>query len=221
MEQIVTEIKTPRKLSEKEKEWRLRNRDRLREQCKSWNRQNRDRLKLYRLENRDKLIETSKGWQKSNKDKARVHHNNWVDKNRDRVYEINRKWRESNRDVYLKRRNENEKTRRNEDPLYKLSQNIRYLISCSFRRGKVNFRKAKKTEEILGCSIDFFIDYILSLCPEDVTCKDFGRYGYHIDHKIPVSSAKTVDDIITLNHYTNLQPLFHTDNLRKSNKITI
>ena len=32
-------------------------------------------------------------------------------------------------------------------------------------------------------------------------------YGWDLDHIIPISSAKTEEDIIRLNHYTNLQPL--------------
>jgi cytidylate kinase len=33
------------------------------------------------------------------------------------------------------------------------------------------------------------------------------NFGWDIDHMIPVSTAKTEEDVIRLNHYTNLQPL--------------
>ena len=33
------------------------------------------------------------------------------------------------------------------------------------------------------------------------------NYGWDIDHIVPLSSAKKEDDIIKLNHYSNLQPL--------------
>jgi len=33
------------------------------------------------------------------------------------------------------------------------------------------------------------------------------NYGWDIDHIIPSSTAKTEDELIRLNHYTNLQPL--------------
>ena len=41
----------------------------------------------------------------------------------------------------------------------------------------------------------------------------------HIDHIIPISSAKTKEDVIKLNHYSNLQYLFAEDNLEKGDSL--
>ena len=41
----------------------------------------------------------------------------------------------------------------------------------------------------------------------------------HIDHIIPLAKAKTEEDVYTLCHYTNLQPLWAIDNLKKGSKI--
>jgi hypothetical protein len=54
-----------------------------------------------------------------------------------------------------------------------------------------------------------------------MTWENHGVHGWHIDHIIPLSSAK--DDIELLKklcHYTNLQPLWAEENRIKSNKIT-
>jgi hypothetical protein len=42
---------------------------------------------------------------------------------------------------------------------------------------------------------------------------------WHIDHIIPLFFAKNTDDLNTLCHYTNLQPLWGTENSSKRNKI--
>lgn len=37
----------------------------------------------------------------------------------------------------------------------------------------------------------------------------------HIDHIIPFYAAKSEEELIELAHYTNLQPLWKEDNLKK------
>ena len=49
-----------------------------------------------------------------------------------------------------------------------------------------------------------------------MTLENHGEW--HLDHKKPLALAKTEDDVMKLNHYSNFQPLWAIDNLRKSNK---
>ena len=128
-------------------------------------------------------------------------------------------WRINNIDRVREYSKEYDINRRKSDPIYKFSHDIRSLINGSFKRR--GCKKPIKTEQILGCSIEEFRNYILSKCPEGVTLENFTRYGYHIDHIIPLASASTEEEIIKLCHYTNLQPLWCKDNLLKSNKLDV
>ena len=73
------------------------------------------------------------------------------------------------------------------------------------------------THEILGCNWDEFKIYLEKQFQLGMSWKN--RSEWHIDHIIPLASAKTEEDVIRLNHYTNLQPLWAADNLRKSDKM--
>ena len=107
------------------------------------------------------------------------------------------------------------KERRIYDPMYALRARYKNLISKAMTRK--GFSKTSKTCKILGCTWEEFVIYI-----ENQFKGDMGWHRIkeiHIDHKIPVSSARTEEDVIRLNHYTNFQPLWARDNHRKSNKL--
>ena len=102
--------------------------------------------------------------------------------------------------------------RRGNDPLFKLSHNIRVQIGKSFRNG--GFNKKSKTAAILGCTFEEFHQHIESQFVGDMSWDLMG--DIHIDHRLPLSAATTQEEILALNHYRNLQPLWATDNLSKS-----
>jgi hypothetical protein len=97
------------------------------------------------------------------------------------------------------------------EPLYRLKHNFKINLLRSFKSN--NCIKSLRTEEILGCTFDFFKSYLEDKFEDWMNWKNRGlyngefNYGWDIDHKIPISLAKTEEDIIKLNHYTNLQPL--------------
>lgn len=103
------------------------------------------------------------------------------------------------------------------DKVFKFSHITKHLIYASFKRACEGAKiKSKKSETILGCSIIDFMDYLKSKFDKGMTLENHGEW--HIDHIIPISFAKTEEDILKLCHYTNLQPLWKIDNLKKSNK---
>jgi hypothetical protein len=112
--------------------------------------------------------------------------------------------------------NDIKKERYNNDYLYKMSVKLRCLVYDAFSSKGIS--KIKKTEEILQCSIIEFIEYFNTLFKEGMDWNNHGEW--HIDHRIPVSSAKTLEELIKLNHYANLQPLWADDNMRKSDTIS-
>lgn len=99
--------------------------------------------------------------------------------------------------------------RRKVDPLYRMSRNIRSMLSSVLKK----FKKSKKTVDIIGCTFVEFKLLIESKFEPWMTWDNYGRYngelnyGWDIDHIIPISSAKTEGELLKLNHYGNLQPL--------------
>jgi len=45
------------------------------------------------------------------------------------------------------------------------------------------------------------------------------NYGWDIDHITPLKTTKVEDEVIKLNHYSNLQPLcsYHNRNIKRDN----
>lgn len=107
------------------------------------------------------------------------------------------------------------KKRRSIDPLFKLTGNIRTLIGNSIRDN--NYTKKTKSYKILRCSFKYFKIYLERQFTINMNWDNQGQW--HLDHIIPISLAKTEEDILRLNHYTNFQPLWASENIRKGNKI--
>ena len=95
--------------------------------------------------------------------------------------------------------------------LTKLKRKIRTGI-CNLLKSK-GFTKNSHTLDILGCSIEELKFHLESKFEPWMNWGNHGlynggfNYGWDIDHIIPVSSGKTEEELLKLNHFTNLQPL--------------
>ena len=94
---------------------------------------------------------------------------------------------------------------------------IRSIISKSLRSG--GYTKKSKSFEILGCEYEVFKKHIERQFTDGMNWDNYGIDGWHYDHIMPLSTAKSYEDIVRLNHYTNLQPLWAKDNMSKSDNI--
>ena len=186
--------------------------------CK--NSRNKENDKLYREANKDKLNSYNRKYDSLDKDKKREYYL----ENRENILEKRKKNynTNNNRDLKIKYQQEYQQKnkekrnlylseRRNNDPLFKLITNVRNLIYNSFYYN--GYSKNSKTEELLGCSFEELKEYLESKFEPWMNWDNRGlysgefNYGWDIDHVIPLSSVNKEDEIIKLNHYTNLQPL--------------
>ena len=168
-----------------------------------------------------KDIPRVKKYKDGNKEYLREYNKKWQIENKEYVKQSKLLYKSKNKDLINAYRREYTKRRRLEDSNFKLTCDIRTLILSSYNRAcSGEFNKSTSTEEIIGCTITEFIEHLQSLFTEGMTLENHGNCEecWQIDHKIPISSAKTEEEIYKLNHYTNLQPLWRSDNLTKGCK---
>jgi hypothetical protein len=101
------------------------------------------------------------------------------------------------------------------DPVIKLKMRMRSIISKKFARK--GFKKNNKAEAILGCSFSFFKAYIEARFKEGMSWENYGQW--HFDHIIPMATAKTENEVMELNKYTNFQPLWAHENMMKRDSL--
>jgi hypothetical protein len=229
------------------KKYYEKNKERINEYQHNWRKKNSTRIKENRVRNEKLNPEKYKQKRKEsyirNKENIIIKNKEYVLKNKEAVKKRKQEWELKNKEILAKKRREKyllnkedmrlrqreyrlkNKDKRNqyerqkniEDPFYKFKNNVRKLISYTFKNNKL--KKPSKTEILLGCTVEEFKEYIQSKFTEGMTFKNHSKNGWHLDHIIPISSAKTEEELIKLNHYTNFQPLWAEDNLKKGNKI--
>jgi len=161
---------------------------------KEWRKNNKDYSKS------PKIKEYRKKWREQNKDKIAKQIKDYTIKHRQHLINIDKPKRKIR---YLKRLNN--------DSLFKMKESVRNTIRRTIK--SQGFKKNSNTEKILGCSYLDFKIHIESQFKNWMSYENYGKYngefnhGWDLDHIIPSSMAKTEEDIIKLNHYTNLQPL--------------
>ena len=162
------------------------------------------------------------------KEQNPTYYKDWRLVNKDTQREAIYRWREANLDYHQsynkdynfqtrKQRATTRKVRYHNDINYRLTRVLRARLNGALR----NNHKSGSAVEDLGCSIEEFRIYLESKFQEGMSWANYGKW--HIDHILPLSSFDLADreQLLKACHYTNLQPLWLTDNLKKSDKLPV
>lgn len=205
------------KLKEEEKE--LRKKIREEEKCKKIKEEKlkkqieneKVQLEIIQRINHEKMLSESKIKSKIKLKELSILKIKFKEQNKKELEEFKKKYDEKLKPILKESKKYLLKKRKKEDPVYKLSCDIRSLIHSTFKNN--GYKKNSRSEEIIGCSFEELKLYFENLFEDWMTWKNHGVYTgkqkttWQIDHIIPISSARTIEDVIKLNHYTNLQPL--------------
>ncbi len=131
----------------------------------------------------------------------------------------NSEYQKRNADKVAKYQQVYRKYRLKNDDNYRLSIILRHRINSAIK----NSQRAGSAIKDLGCSIDELKTYLECKFQPGMTWSNHTKYGWHIDHIVPLSKFDLSDSkqFKEACHYTNLQPMWWRDNLVKSNKMEI
>lgn len=160
-----------------------------------------ERNRINRERYREAILATQKAWYLANQDEQRIK---------------SKAHYEANKQAYMDGNKRRTKLRIASDPVFALSQRIRSLIYIRIYSG--GYTKKSKSQEILGCTWEDFKRHIERQFLKGMSWDRLGEI--HLDHIVPVATAKTEEDVIALNHFTNLRPMWAKDNLSKGAHIT-
>ena len=132
----------------------------------------------------------------------------YVDKNREAV---NARYRSNGKKYRIAT-----KKRIKEDPAFRIRCNLSTRVRMALKAAGT--RKSEKTKELIGCSIEDLKAHLESKFVEDMTWENYGKW--HLDHMKPCATFNLIDveEQRKCFHWTNLQPLWAIDNLRKSSR---
>lgn len=186
------------------KKWRDNNKEKQKESIKKYLEKNPEMISTIRL----KKYRENPEFLKKEREKRKIYYQKNIEKER----EQRKKYYHKNKETERKKNDEWKKNNLKTNPLERIKKNIRDRIR-EYLTGK---NKSKRTFDIIGLDKEKFKSYIENKFTEGMSWENYGQW--HLDHIKPLCLSENEEDLIKLNHYTNLQPLWSEDNLKKNRK---
>lgn len=184
--------------------------------------------KTYREANAEVIKERKRQDYQANKEQRQVSHKRYYEENKEAVLEACKQYRDEHKEwkkAYDKQYAETHQEcmkqihkryvdRHRDDPFYVVRVRLSQRLNKALKRSK----KTKATMELVGCSKEVLITHLEAQFQEGMSWDNYGRNGWHIDHIKPCAAfdLTDVEQQKACFHYTNLQPLWAEDNMRKN-----
>jgi hypothetical protein len=156
----------------------------------------------------------AKQWYQDNKIQERAKNKQRYLKNKEYFNAKARSWYQKNKEFVRPHRAKYRRKKRAIDINFKIADCLRSRIGTAIK----NNIKSKHTLELIGCDIEELKIHLEKQFTKGMSWENYGYYGWHIDHIKPCASFDFTDPEQQKKcfHYTNLQPLWAKDNLKKS-----
>lgn len=198
------------------------------EDTKRWREEHSEEIKAYRRkhylklyadpETREKMLARNREWKRLNRPKVTAATKRWIEKNPEAARVSRKKQYDKDREKHYAYTYAYSKRRRKEDVQYRLGIYLRTRLNTALRRQGGNGSGVRN----LGCSVAELKARFETLFQSGMSWDNYGFYGWHIDHIRPLCTFDLTDPLQVAEacHYTNLQPLWAGENLRKSKSFT-
>ena len=202
-----------------QREWVRKNKEKKKEQDKKYREANREKIKeshkAWRDKNRERLNEDARRRYKENPQAFKERKEKYVDSHLEEVKASRKRYNIENR----QKRTEYERSKRQTDPAYRFRTSFRCLIGGYLR--KKGYKGGKTVWEVVGCDFQTFLSHITNQFEEGMTLDNYGhgKGCWNIDHIIPICTAETDEDLERLNHYSNLRPMWASENYKRPRKM--
>lgn len=154
-----------------------------------------------------------------NKEKISKYYSQWRKGKEIHLKEYQKKWREENLNKVRETKRNYEKTRKHNDPIYKLINNFRTAIYQVLKEN--NLQKNGHYFEILEYSPEQLIEHLENQFKDGMNWDNYGEW--HVDHILAISRHNIQEigdeEFMKCWSLSNLQPMWGEENIRKSNKI--
>ena len=157
----------------------------------------------------------TKKYEKNNREKILARKRKYHEKNREKIRATQRKYRENNKEKIRVAHRKYRKLKWATCPMFKMVNGLRGRLRTALC-GKC---KSARTMALLACTVEQLKKSLENQFEEGMTWENMGT-AWHVDHMIPCSLFDFSSNAQQHRcfHYTNLQPLFASDNRSKGNK---